>query len=516
MIGRARQPKRFLATILFTDIVGSTDLAAKIGDTRWRQLVASHNARIRGHLRKFGGREIDTAGDGFLCSFEQPAQAVRAADAIVADVSRMGVKLRAGIHTGECEMVGRKIGGIAVHIAARVMAAAGPDQILVSGTVRDLVAGSQLEFADEGTRELKGVPGEWHLYSVVRADRPAESEAPAATDGSATASRTVSRRAAVGGLAIGGGSAVAIVGVAAILLLNHAPATTPGEPRANSVVTIDTASHSILDVHGVPAGPVALALDQAANRLWVASLDAGVVTDFSAAGGQAADRTTGRVGRPTDISIGGGVIWVADSYDESLTLVDALQGQPRRTVEHVAAREIVYGSGSAWATDDIHDQVLRIDGQSGDVAQTADLGAESYPRGIAYGADTVWVGNAGSSTVARVDAPSVSIAESGIALRTMPGAIAANANAVWITGPEEDVVLRLDPATNSVGQTVAVCSNPVSAALDGDTVWIGCAGSREVWHLSNDGTVLGEVSVLGVPTDIAAGPSRVYVTIRNP
>jgi len=168
MMSRGRQPERFLATILFTDIVGSTDVAARVGDREWRRLIAAHQKAVRAQLKRYGGREIDTAGDGFLASFEQPAQAVRAADAIVAETSALGLELRAGVHTGECEMIGRKVGGIAVHIAARVMATAGAGEVLVSSTVRDLVSGSGLAFEDRGTHELKGVPDQWHLYSLVR------------------------------------------------------------------------------------------------------------------------------------------------------------------------------------------------------------------------------------------------------------------------------------------------------------------------------------------------------------
>ena len=165
-MNRGRQPERFLATILFTDIVGSTDLAAKVGDREWRRLLAAHHAAIRTQLKKFGGREVDTAGDGFLCRFDQPAQAVRAADAILRDLARLGLHLRAGIHTGECELIGGKIGGIAVHIAARIMAEAGPGEVVVSRTVRDLVAGSDRHLEDRGTHQLKGVAGDWQLFAV--------------------------------------------------------------------------------------------------------------------------------------------------------------------------------------------------------------------------------------------------------------------------------------------------------------------------------------------------------------
>jgi len=163
-----RSPERFLATILFTDIVGSTDLAVRLGDRAWQRLVAAHHAAVRRELRRFRGREVDTAGDGFFATFEQPAQAVRAAEAIVEAVAKLGVSIRAGLHAGEAEAADQKIGGIAVHIANRVMSAAGPGEVLVSGTLRDLVAGSGLEFSDRGLQELKGVPGEWHLWALVR------------------------------------------------------------------------------------------------------------------------------------------------------------------------------------------------------------------------------------------------------------------------------------------------------------------------------------------------------------
>jgi TolB-like protein len=163
-----RSPGRLLATILFTDIVGATDLAVKLGDESWQRLVAAHHAAIRRELRRFRGRELDTAGDGFFAAFDQPAQAVLAADAIVAAVAELGVSIRAGLHAGEAEAADGKISGIAVHIASRVMSAANPGEVLVSGTLRDLVAGSRLEFRDRGLHVLKGVPGEWHLWALVR------------------------------------------------------------------------------------------------------------------------------------------------------------------------------------------------------------------------------------------------------------------------------------------------------------------------------------------------------------
>jgi class 3 adenylate cyclase len=159
------ETERVLATVLFTDIVASTERAAELGDRRWRELLERHHAVVRRELERFRGREVDTAGDGFLATFDGPARAIRCARAIQ-DELRDVVELRAGLHTGECELMGDKVAGVAVHTGARVAAQAAPGEVLVSSTVKDLVAGSGIEFEDRGTHELKGVPGEWRLYAV--------------------------------------------------------------------------------------------------------------------------------------------------------------------------------------------------------------------------------------------------------------------------------------------------------------------------------------------------------------
>lgn len=164
---------RVLATVLFTDIVGSTERAVALGDRAWRELVQRHHQAVRRELARFRGREIDTAGDGFFAAFDGPARAVRCACAIGQAVRPLGIELRIGLHTGECEVLDDKVGGIAVHIGARVAARSAPGEVLVSGTVRDLVAGSGLAFDDRGLHPLKGVPGEWHLFAVVQPDQAA-------------------------------------------------------------------------------------------------------------------------------------------------------------------------------------------------------------------------------------------------------------------------------------------------------------------------------------------------------
>jgi pimeloyl-ACP methyl ester carboxylesterase len=166
-VRRGPEPDRMLTTVLFTDIVDATRKAAEMGDQRWRDLLDAHHSLVREHLTRFRGREIDTAGDGFLASFDGPARAIRAACEIRDRVRRLGLEVRAGLHTGECERMGPKLGGIAVHIGARITSLAGPGDVIVSSTVRDLVAGSGLSFADRGVHQLKGVPGEWRVYAVT-------------------------------------------------------------------------------------------------------------------------------------------------------------------------------------------------------------------------------------------------------------------------------------------------------------------------------------------------------------
>lgn len=160
------EPDRVLATVLFTDIVGSSEHAARLGDRAWRELLQRHHELVRGQLLRHRGVEVDTAGDGFFASFDGPARAIRCACAVTASVRGLGLDVRAGLHTGECELIDGKVAGIAVHTGSRVASQAQPGEVLVSGTVKDLVAGSGLTFDDRGVHELKGIPGEWHLFAV--------------------------------------------------------------------------------------------------------------------------------------------------------------------------------------------------------------------------------------------------------------------------------------------------------------------------------------------------------------
>ena len=164
------EPDRIIATVLFTDIVGSTEHASLLGDERWRALLQRHDSVASKQVTRFGGRVVKTTGDGLLATFADPAAAISAANAIGVAADELGLRVTAGVHTGQCEVIGTDVGGIAVHIGARVAALAEPGEVLVSGTVRDLLVGSALKFDDHGAHTLKGVPGEWRVYA---ADAPA-------------------------------------------------------------------------------------------------------------------------------------------------------------------------------------------------------------------------------------------------------------------------------------------------------------------------------------------------------
>jgi class 3 adenylate cyclase/pimeloyl-ACP methyl ester carboxylesterase len=161
------EPERVLSTVLFTDIVGSSERAASLGDRAWRELLENHHTVVRRQLARFRGREMDAAGDGFFASFDGPARAIRCACAIVDGIRELELDVRAGLHTGECELIDGKVAGIAVHTGARIASLAAPGEVLVSSTVKDLVAGSGMAFQEHGLHELKGIPGDWRLYTVV-------------------------------------------------------------------------------------------------------------------------------------------------------------------------------------------------------------------------------------------------------------------------------------------------------------------------------------------------------------
>jgi YVTN family beta-propeller protein len=314
-----------------------------------------------------------------------------------------------------------------------------------------------------------------------------------------------------------GALAIAIVGVvgaaAAVALGGRGGSAAVIPPGPDTVVTLAGDSGAVVDVRQVPAGPVTIAADT--DRLWVGSLDAGVVSSLPTVGTSGSSQQIGRVGQPTGLALGNGQAWSADAFDQRITLIETATGAVNKTISGVEARQIEFGGGSGWAADDLSDSIHRLDGQSGDTVATIALDAGALPRALAVGPDSLWVANAGTSTVARIDLTTSAVTAGAIPLRYVPDSIAAGPTDVWIASSASDTLLRLDPATNAVAATTPVCDQPAAVAADVDEVWVACRGTHEVWHLDHGGGLLSKTAVGGAPTDIAVLGDRVFVTVRR-
>src|SRR5918992_800000 len=328
-MSRAERGERFLATVLFIDIVGSTELAKRLGDRAWRDLLSEFYRTVRRHLRRTGGRELDTAGDGLLAAFDAPGPAIDCALAVRRDVADLDIQVRSGLHVGEVNRLGPKLGGIAVHIGARVAALAQPGEVLVTRTLRDMASGSSIVFEDRGEHSLKGVGEEWHLYSVAtlgdeaaarmaaapmrRRIRPLWARYPRAT---AAVAALLVMAAAVGGY----------------VFLTSPP--TLASVDANSVGVIDTAREVAIGQIPVGAQPSGLAFGDGA--LWVANHGDASVTRLDPEGMTRVD--TIEVGRdPEGIAIGFGAVWVANAGAGTVSQINANA--------NTVVREIDVGNG---------------------------------------------------------------------------------------------------------------------------------------------------------------------------
>jgi class 3 adenylate cyclase len=386
---------RRLATVLFTDIVSSTELAARLGDRQWRELLAVYRRTVRQTLRRTGGREIDNAGDGFFADFDHPTSAIACACLLTDELRAKGLEVRSGIHMGEVETVGGKLGGIAVHIGARICAEAGPGQVLVSATIRDVVSGSDYGFVDLGAHALKGVPGEWLLFNVTWADARRPQESP------------TNRRPYL----ILGASSLAVVVVAAIILsltLWRGPAQPPGP----SIVTVagtgvrgDGLDGRVATATDL-AHPSALALDSdgrlyvvEGNRVRRVNAD-GTMTTIAGTGragsiGDGGPATSAELDGPQAIAVdSAGDIFIADTGNNRVRRVDPLgiittiagSGQPGFAGDGAAATQarlnaptgVAIGFGGTILIADSGNNRVRIVAANGAIATFAGTGDMGY------------------------------------------------------------------------------------------------------------------------------------------
>jgi class 3 adenylate cyclase/streptogramin lyase len=518
-MSRRSGERRFLATVLFTDIVGSTDLAVEFGDRRWRELLARHHAIVRGELKRYDGKEIDTAGDGFFATFESPASAIRCACAASDGVRELGVEIRAGIHVGECEQMGKKVGGIAVHTAARVLGAAQAGEVLVSGTTKELVGGAGVDFEDRGTHQLKGVPGDWRLFAVDAVDRAKRSPP-------ADPAEAERRRAAIlpapllrrrRGRLLAGASAIVLAAAGTAFVLTRGEAQIV--PQPNTASRIDATSHRFAQTIPVGDQPVGVAAGEGA--IWVINAGDSTVTRIDPTASPAVRATKSTQGSPTGIAAGEGSAWITTGFgtvsgQSELIAVDPASDDVQKATDLPSGTNaLAAGAGFLWVADTVRNEVLKINPKSHVVAPDH-IPVGNQPVAIAVldgDAPSVWVADELSDTVTRID-PSTGEPRL-LGLASAPTGIAVGARSVWVT-TEDNTVVRLDVQGNTL-TTVGVPAGPASVAVGRDGVWVACSTARVVVRIDpRTNRVVQRLGVNGRPAGLAADPSGDVWVIVTP
>lgn len=476
-----------------------------MGDRAWKQLVSRHNAVVRRELKRFGGRELDTAGDGFFAMFERPAAAIDCAWAIAAALGRMDIQIRAAVHMGEVEVMGGKVGGIAVHAAARVLSTAEPGQIYVTGIVHDVVAGSDIRFADRGVHELRGVPGEWRLFAVEGAatDRalPVE-EMPDPTARSRSWAPVL--------VALGVGAVVTATGIA--FLLVDSGSAPPVLPRPNSVLRIDPTDNrfvSLVDVDD-PTG-----MTVSGDAVWVLSLRGRTATRIDQATG-----ATGHVGLPavpTGIAAGDGALWITTGFGGDGGGGVLHVGLTSRTVEGKIALAdgvagIVVADGSAWVTNRVRNSLSRIDLATRTVS--ADIEVGDQPEAIIVGEGSVWVANAIDRTIWLID-PSTMGRTTELSVADAPYDLALGFGRLWVTSSLGNSVTVIDVATGTIQRTLAVTGTPRGIAAGSNAMWVAMGFGQVVRIDPENPADFQRLEVTGAPEDIVAAGDALWVSIRE-
>jgi YVTN family beta-propeller protein len=497
-----RQSRRFLATVLFTDIVGSTEHATRLGDRAWRGLIERHHAVVRRELKVFGGREMDTAGDGFFAVFEAPERAVRCAESISAALQPTGVQIRAGVHMGECEVVDGKVGGLTVTIGARIGAEAEAGQVLVSGSVRDMTLGSGLVFEGRGERKLKGVDGAWQVFSLV----------PDGHVGDRTRTRVHNivpllsrrrRKALIAGVLTGvllvSGGAYAVV---------RATRAAPVLSADNRVDIIDPDSGNVVEQVMLDQQPAGVAAG--AEAVWVTNTEAGTVSRLDPDNRQL--RATIDVpGRPAGIVVAGGFAWVVQEDSGSVAQVSP---DVDRVVNTVAVGNqptgIAAGPSGVWVANSTDGTVTRIDPRTGTASKPVDVGAA--PTGIAVTDDTVWVTNSAEGNVSAIDA-STGTVRANHPVGHGPSGIVAAAGALWVANNLDGSLARLDPDSGTVTAIIPVGKSPTSVAEAGGSIWVTNEDGATLARVDPDSKRVDRtVPVGGAPHGLAAVQDELWVT----
>jgi YVTN family beta-propeller protein len=497
---------RALLAVMFTDIVGSTELATTLGDKRWRELLEQHDAAVREQIARFEGREVDTAGDAFFATFGRPIQAVDCALESARAVRRLGLRIRAGIHMGECVVTADKVRGVTVHIGARVGAKAKGDEVLVSGTVRDTLIGQGITFDDRGEQTLKGVEGKWRLYAVEPRVRDNEADLPPLLEPAAPPTIPLWKRRRVQ-LAAATALVLAIGATTFAVTREGGLSSVP----ADSVAVIDAGSGRITSSVAVGRRPTGLAVS--GGDVWVANSIDRTISRVTADGSR---DNIGPLGvSPSNVVASPNLIWIGNEDDGTVTRVDArtksVVGEPTRTGNGLSG--IAFGAGALWAANGIDGTVVRVDPASGKITGTFKVGPAL--RGILATSDAVWTASEASGTVSRIDPTSGSVV-GVIPVGNGPRSLALGSGSLWVANAFDGTVSRVDAGTDSVTAVVRVGRDPRAIATAGGRVFVANESDATISVIDPDGNrVVRTIALKNAPMGLAADGDRVWVSVRG-
>jgi class 3 adenylate cyclase/streptogramin lyase len=481
---------RRISTVLMLDIVGSTRIAAELGDARYRELSGRFDQLVRSSLKRFGGKEEDHAGDGFFATFAQPDRAIRCASRISDDVRALGIEIRAGIHTGQTQAQVGKTQGIAVVIGARVMSLAGPGEILATSTTKELVTGSGFRFEDLSAHELKGVPGTWQVFDVRAIDGeeragplPAAEAAQRLAAIRSGSDRDLPQRVRLGALVIAGVVALAVL---AFVLLGDdgppAPAPTkPEEPRSGTVAQLDPETGDLMTsieasspgrelVRGTPAVSNH-SMIVAQGGVWVARSPHFLVHLDPIDRDVHSDVTLPAAGLSFSINLaeGADAIWVV--YNRGLARVNPATDEHRLLVrfpENNPTADVAFGAGTVWMGTGTG-QMLRLDPATERKRWTEGLAAIDQ---VAFGHGAVWTVDVLGSEVTRYD-PATMERIATIPVELGVDALVVGEKRLWALSRGLGSIIEIDPVTNEAGRSVQVGEDPTAIVAGLGAVWIG-------------------------------------------
>jgi class 3 adenylate cyclase len=477
---RSRNSNRLLATVLFSDIVSSTERAVELGDRRWREVLAAHHRVVRKQFKRFGGREVDTAGDGFFATFRQPVLAVECARAIVVNIARMGIQVRAGIHTGEVEVSGREVRGVVVHIGARIMSLAGPGEVLVSSTVRELMGGSDVQFEDRGLHELKGIPAQWKLFAVQAPPKEAAEEPLRTSPEPEPVRRRLPRKWIVIAL-----SALAVAAGVAVGLSLTSRGGTPTHRVAlpdNAALQIDAASGKVRNtVVGLRAGTP----NFPARHIEVG--EGGVWVDTAITLQHINPRTDSLVGQihaqslVSTVAVGQGAIWAAGNV--GITRISPATDKVEATIPYDTGSDkpitIAVAGGNVWmlVTDG---QLIRVDAGTNRITRRLQVGITGADLAVSPGA--LWVLDPGAEKVLELNP------KTGRILRRIRVAgnlerVVVGSGKIWVMDESAGVVTPIEPATGVSQAPIRVGTDPVDMAFGLDAVWVANRGDGTITRI---------------------------------